>query len=134
MQNLAADSTVHGINYIFGENRSKFSRVFWTLLFLTSTGGFLFYAHINYVKWQYSPEIAIRRIEKNASEFPMAALSYCARIIPIKHLPDDLHTNKNLSMTDCKTFGASNHFCYDEYSMPIDKQCSDYLLKELKGE
>lgn len=89
MLNFASESTFHGVNFIFGENRTKCVRYFWFFVSALSFCGFSFYFYNSYFKYQYEPDIAMRRKEKFGINFPSAAMTICPKIITKENIMND---------------------------------------------
>lgn len=117
MESFASDSTIHGVNYIFGENRGKIVRIFWLLLLIASFGGFCFYFQYSYLKYSFAPDIAMKREEKHAVNFPMAAITFCPKIITTKKTADLIAggVESNQTRLGCDFYSASTHWCEPMY-------------------
>lgn len=115
MISFASDSTIHGVNLIFGENRSKFVRVFWFIILLASFCGFCFYFKHSYEKFIYSPDIAVKMRDRNFKDFPMPALTFCPMLFirdKIEECTRAYFSNKTtVSSTTCKYMAATTHWC-----------------------
>lgn len=119
MHTFASESTIHGVNFIFGENRSWFVRILWVLLVIISFCGFSYYFQVAFLKWQISPDIAMKSREKSSKELPMPAITIC----PSLFARDDLITFEkvmnifskkeavNGTRAECEVLVASINWC-----------------------
>lgn len=132
MKSFASESTIHSLNYIFGENRHKSVRAFWFLLFLTSFSGFSFYLYISYLKLQIIPDISMRRDEKSATNYPMAAITICPKVFLSSDYVEMISSsNMSLKRTGCEFFAANVHWCESKlYDMSCDV-CERHFEEEM---
>lgn len=130
MKNFAGDSTIHGVNFIFGENRGKFTRFLWLLLLFTSLCGFFYYFKFGYSKWQFTPDIAMRSQERNIRDFPMPAITICPRIFA-KNLQANYTEvfvfSGNVSKSRCEFTAANTNWCEPYLTHIVRSSCSQWL-------
>lgn len=130
MKSFASDSTIHGINFICGENQRKFSRIFWIFLVFFSFCGFAFYINYAYTKWQFSPDIAMRSQERNAVDFPLAAITFCPRMFSkiglvdyMKSISSELISNR----TECEYLAANLVWCAPYFIDQMKSNCRAFF-------
>lgn len=127
MKSFASDSTIHGVSFIFGEHRNKFSRFLWLFLLFSSFCGFSFYISSSYSKYRFTPDIAMRRMERNASDFSMSAITICPKYF---FMPESVkkNTTKNshLTKSECEVFAGNVHWCLPHLADELRKDCESY--------
>lgn len=134
MKNLASESTIHSLNYIFGENRHKIVRAIWFLLFLTSFSGFSFYLYISYIKLQIIPDISMRRDEKPTTNYPMAAITICQKVFfSREYLEMISSSNVSQKRSGCELFAANVHWC-ESFKQLYLEEAHGYCVRNLKEE
>lgn len=122
MQNIALNSTIHGVSYIFDKERSKIGRITWIILLIASFCGFSFYFYNSYMKFQFSPDIAMKREEKLANNYSAAALTIC----PNMFYRMDFREHKEIIFGDLNA--ESKLEC--KYLLANSQWCSPYHVKE----
>lgn len=138
MNNFGTDSSIHGVKFIFASNQSKYVRILWIFLLLTSTCCFFYYINLAYTKWRLYPEISIKITEKPMKDFPMPAITICPMIFgrdnvtnyeSLRKLSNQKITQK-LSLKQCEYLTANLNWC-NFYGMKsyLDYFCKDYFDK-----
>lgn len=128
MSNFSAESSIHGVNLVFNKNKSKFVRISWCLLLVLSFCGNLYYLYNSFIKFKFSPDIAIKKIERKSTDFPMSALTFCPKIFTnnktkIYQPP----TNKS----QCELHAANMQWCDFDYISMIEPFCKEYDLENI---
>lgn len=77
---LASESTIHGFQLIFDQNRSSTVKIFWISIFTISSIFCLINAHGNYIKLRIKPEIEEISTQKLIQEIPFPAVKLCSEI------------------------------------------------------
>lgn len=80
MVSFTAESTIHGVTFIFGPDRKIVVRIFWSLIFIASICGLCYYIQGAYIKWKINPDILTKKSERDIRDFPMPALTICPHI------------------------------------------------------
>lgn len=129
MASFAAESSFHGLSYIFGPNRNIFVRICWSFLFMASTCGLCYYIHGAYVKWLVDPDIIIKYNSRNTSEFPLPAFTICPRLYGRNDLFDGFKFSngtrdlKYISKSECDVIKSNIHWCSFYTFENIDPKC-----------
>ena len=76
-ESFSKESSIHGIKFIADNDSHKFLRIFWTISFLMSIVGFIYYADGVYLKWSVNPDIALQIKWKSIREIPFPAVTIC---------------------------------------------------------
>ena len=122
---FAEDSTIHGINFIFGEDRNKFVRILWFFVLLASFCGFCFYFKYSYEKFTSSPDIAVKMRDRNFKDFPMPALTFCPMLF-VRDTVDDCKLaatmNGIVKSTTCEYKAATYQWC----DVKVDEYCQNF--------
>lgn len=125
MVSFASKGSIHGLNYIFGRNRSISVRIFWSCLFIFSIFGVTHFILIAYVKWQTDPfTIVIKRHIKNIEDYPKFAVTICPEIIssnnslthdPMKerYLKEDDEKKAIFNEEECNFIQINSLWCGD---------------------
>lgn len=134
MKNFASESSIHGVNYIFGENRSKFVRFFWIFLLLGSACGLSYYIINSYRRWQIIPDIAMRREERSTVDFPMPAITFCPRLFAKNNLANysrvfNEQSMKITSKSECEFTAANMNWCEPFLMDKVTSVCGDFLIE-----
>lgn len=131
MENFTAESTIHGINYIFGEGRHKFVRISWILLLLTSICGFSIYFYNSFTKWQFTPDIAMKQEERSTREFPMPAITFCPRFFSKNNLANYSSifqpTANITSKAECEYTAANMNWCEPLLMDKVKEVCEEFI-------
>lgn len=133
-----SEISIHGTNNIFGENRSKFVRVFWVFIFICSFSGFCFYLYSVFVKWKYTPDIVMDSREKNSKDFPFPAITICTPLFARDNLANLVKSYEKIinkekvefSKSECNYFAANINWCSaDKYEIHeiVKKSCHNQL-------
>jgi amiloride-sensitive sodium channel len=146
MVKLIAESSFHGVAFIFGPNRNIFVRIFWSTILFASTCGLFYYIHGAYIKWLVEPDIIAKSYVRNVTEFPLPAFTVCPRIfgrneeIKAHQFFDGSLDLSSIDKHTCKIIKTHIHWC-DVYSVEepdfsLNPKCnftSDSLLEDLNS-
>lgn len=136
MLKLGESSSIHGVQYIFNKNLSKFSRFLWFFVLVCSICGFGFYLRSAYFKWQISPDISITTRERNIKDFPHPAVTICPNIFSDRSKADLLklisHETSSLNYTksECLYTAANAHWCLSKHTFAqklLENKCKKFL-------
>ncbi|XP_070498112.1 pickpocket protein 28-like [Chironomus tepperi] len=121
---LIENISIHGIQYIFVGHVSKYTRVFWSLVVLTSIGGLLFNNYLLYQKLNEIPDISIRTSQIFTNEIPFPAVTVCTSLFAKNQLGRYFYATKsvranpnvdlNLSIQDQNYLASNIHACNPE--------------------
>lgn len=82
MVSFVDESTIHGVAYIFGPNRSIFIRFFWICLFVISIFSAFYLIQGAHQKWLAEPFVIVKKLKvRPIEEFPKFAVTVCPGII-----------------------------------------------------
>jgi hypothetical protein len=94
-QSFADDSSIHGASFIAGKNRSKSTRVFFTMALVCSIGFFIFYVYEATIKWQIEPNIITKVYKRHINEIPFPAFTVCLPLFARDQLANSQQFFKN---------------------------------------
>lgn len=115
LKSFVRDTSIHGVNFIAGQNRSKIMRFFWSFSFLISTILFGYNIYGIFVKWQIEPDILVKINMKLLSEIPFPAITLCSPMFSRDNLTnyekfaDEI--DKNLTTNEVNYFAANIQSC-----------------------
>lgn len=134
MVSFTSESTIHGVTYIFGENRSIFVRIFWICLFILSIFGLFYYIHGSYIKWLIAPDIITKSRLRDVTEFPSIAFTICPSIMSrVDHIDFKEFKQKvkdrdifSPNRLECSQFKVNSLWCGDllGYRYDLSEKCS----------
>lgn len=135
MQKFSFECSIHGINFVFGENRSKFVRILWLIFLLSSFSGFFYYSYVAYVKYYFAPDIAVRIRDRIAGDFPEPAVTICSTVLSTNnYLASPRRSFKaffnhwQFNRSECELLAANSQWCHSTSDMKFFTNiCSDSL-------
>lgn len=124
-----------GFKYIFGQNKTKSTKIFWSFSILLSLCGFFYYLHPAWIKLMITPEIRMKTIEKKVANFPWPAITICPNIFARRDLINfdysTFSTIKNFTKEECKIYFANLQWCNKKMAKNLREFCSDEFLNEV---
>lgn len=121
MVSFIIDSSIDGAVHIFGPNRSIFTRIFWTFLFILSIFGLVYYIKGSYTKWLIEPDIITKNSIRYPYEYPNPAITVC----PQEYDPDSFRESEAEKNLNDENFMLNQEEleALESYKM----RCSPYL-------
>ncbi|XP_070498123.1 pickpocket protein 28-like [Chironomus tepperi] len=128
---LIENISIHGIGYIFLEHVSRYTRVFWSLVVLTSIGGLLFNNYVLYQKFNEVPDINVRTRQVFSNKIPFPAITVCTPLFAKHHLGHIYNTSTlllkkgkpevtlNLSIEEQNYLASNIHACSPDLSINL---------------
>lgn len=141
MPSLTSESSIHGVNFIFNSNYSKYSRFFWSFSLFCSFLGFIYYIHIAFAKYHTNPDVVQKVSQRPLFEIPFPSVTVCSpafgrrSIVEFRDINENFYfiSNPFLPREMAEITMANTHWCQMPYFQGMNFFFGTYGVNDSKN-